>query len=144
MLNTNEAGRPDEQCLMVYVSEFIPAFAAVYDGAAAAAARRAELDAMRRDMAARAAQREAELAALRAAHNAQQQQTAAEREQRNAAAAQQLAAARQQHARRRDDELARIARDAATQQRIVEDNISLLRDEVDAKVILPAPIAAAR
>lgn len=57
--------RPDEQCLMTYVSEFPAAFLASYDAVAAAARRQSEIEAMRAAMdVARAAQVSLRLARL--------------------------------------------------------------------------------
>lgn len=126
--------RPDDVCVLTYVSEFPPAFAAVYDAVAAAAKRRNEIDRMRAEMEARRAEQERQLELLRLQKEEKAKKSAAEAARMQQDAAERAARLQREFAEKQKQELADLAEEMRRQAAMTSEQMDLLREENAQKV----------
>jgi hypothetical protein len=126
--------RPDDVCVLTYVSEFPPAFAAVYDAVAAAAKRRNEIDRMRAEMEARRAEQERQLELLRLQKEEKAKKSAAEAARMQQDAAERAARLQREFAEKQKAELAELADEMRRQADMTAEQMELLREENAQKV----------
>jgi hypothetical protein len=134
MCNPDAMQRPDDVCVLTYVSEFPPAFAAVYDAASAAAKRRNEIDRMRAEMEARRAEQERQLETLRRQKDDKAKNSAAEQARLQKEAAERAARLKREFEEKQKQELAELADEMRRQAQMTADQMELLREENAAKV----------
>jgi hypothetical protein len=134
MLDEDEGMRPDEQCILTYISEFPSAFAKKFDAAAHRRRREEEIASITAESEAMLRQRKAELEAAKEAKDAEERRLAEERAAAIEATGNDAEQLLRDAEERKAAEVERIRAEQLAKQALAMDSMAALQEENEARI----------